>query len=117
MKEQELFDIAMSKKDMIVFRNDNGIGYRKNGIPFTYGLYPGSGDLIGWSEIIITPEMVGKNIAVFTSVEAKTKNDILSDKQIKWIDNIEKAGGIAIIFAEQKDGTIKEYRTCQNLTT
>ena len=108
MTEQEIFDKALERPDTILFRNDNGCGYRKDGTVFKYGLLPGSGDMIGWTEIEIVPEMVGERFAVFTSIEIKTLNDKMSDKQKKWFRNVCKAGGIAIVLHEQKDGTIKE---------
>jgi len=108
MTEQEIFDKALERPDTILFRNDNCGGYHKDGTFFNSGLLPGSGDLIGWTEIIITPEMVNEKVAVFTSIEAKTLNDKMSDKQKKWFINVCKAGGIAIVLHEQKDGTIKE---------
>lgn len=59
------------------------------------GLIEGSSDLIGWTTITITPEMVGKDIAVFTAVEAKTGNQKLRKTQKIFIDNVTNAGGIA----------------------
>lgn len=56
----------------------------------------GACDLPGWTEVEITPEMVGSKIAVFTSIEAKrSKGGKASGDQINWMDQIQKAGGIA----------------------
>ena len=38
-----------------------------------YGLTKGSCDLIGWKTVEITPDMVGKKVAVFVGIEMKTK--------------------------------------------
>jgi hypothetical protein len=35
---------------------------------------PGMSDLIGWTKIQVTPDMVGKEIAMFTAVEVKTES-------------------------------------------
>jgi hypothetical protein len=53
-------------------------------------LWPkGTPDLIGFDSIIITPDMVGKRVAVFVGTELKaTKNDTLGKKQIDWRDKI-----------------------------
>jgi hypothetical protein len=61
----------------------------------TFGLFPGSTDLIGWTEVLITPEMVGRRIAVFTSPEVKVPGEKPKTHQAKWIENVLAAGGIA----------------------
>lgn len=112
MTPQEIADKALEKRPFL-FLNDNGLGYRKNGTPFRYGLQPGSGDMIGWTEIMITPKMVGQKIAVFTSIEIKTKNDRMSDKQKNWFNAVKRSGGIAEIHKENKNGTIKVQENLQ----
>lgn len=66
----------------------------RGGRVFHAGLFVGSGDLIGWTEVVVTPEMVGTTVAVFTSVEAKDKTKS-SDDQKKWRRNVLRAGGFA----------------------
>jgi hypothetical protein len=67
-----------------------------------YGLCPGSADYIGWTSIEITPDMVGKKIAVFTSCEIKTENDRLSKEQRTWNKIVRKDGGIAEVWKENQ---------------
>lgn len=56
----------------------------------------GACDLPGWTEVVITPEMVGCKVAVFTSIETKrTKGGETSDDQSKWMAAVQRAGGIA----------------------
>lgn len=63
---------------------------------FTAGLIKGSSDLIGWHSIVITPEMVGQKIAVFTAIECKRpKGGRLSPFQANFIAQVKSAGGIA----------------------
>lgn len=59
-------------------------------------LFPkGAPDMIGFDSIIITPEMVGKRVAVFVGSELKaTKYDKLKPKQIAFRDLIVNMGGI-----------------------
>lgn len=71
--------------------------------PLNSGLCVGSSDLIGWTTIEITPEMVGGKIAVFTAFELKTKNIKTTDEQLNFIDQVKKSGGIAGIVKEQTD--------------
>lgn len=66
-----------------------------------FGLIKGSGDLIGWKSITVTPEMVGKKVAVFVSLETKrekfkpNRNNDHYERQATWAQNVLKAGGIA----------------------
>lgn len=57
---------------------------------------PGQSDLGGWTEVTITAEMVGKNIAVFTVIETKrSKGGKASDDQLSFVDQVQRQGGIA----------------------
>jgi ribosomal protein S19 len=127
MSERRLLDQALADHPF-VFRNDCGRGYVGGTVirakaeqpiiahagqlvvinpqVIAYGLYPGSGDLVGWEPITITPEMVGQQIAVFTSVEVKTVHDNLSNKQRNWFRRVKEYGGIAEIYKELRDGSV-----------
>lgn len=61
----------------------------------SYGLAPGSGDLIGISEVTITPDMVGRKLGIFTSFEIKTTRGRVSDDQLNFAETIVSYGGIA----------------------
>lgn len=64
----------------------------KNARPF-HGMPEGWPDLTGWTEIEITPDMVGQKIAVFSVVEVKTGSLKLTDKQNRFKELILKMGG------------------------
>lgn len=56
----------------------------------------GACDLPGWTEVTITPEMVGHKVAVFTSIETKrSKGGRVSPEQANWMQRVQAAGGIA----------------------
>lgn len=123
--------LKVSKMGVSIFRNNVGTGFvgrsQKiikpvtvliNGIPVSLkpgdiviqeprmlnaGLHKGSSDLIGWKSIKITPEMVGKNIAVFTSIEGKKHNGRISPEQTLWIQVIRNAGGIAGVARSENE--------------
>jgi len=78
-----------------IFTNDVGMATLDNGSKIKYGLRVGSSDLIGWRSIEITPEMVGKWVAIFTAVEVKRKGCVASPTQKTFIRNVTDAGGIA----------------------
>lgn len=51
--------------------------------------------MIGFDSIVITPEMVGKRVAVFVGSELKaTKNDKLKKEQINFKNLLVNMGGI-----------------------
>jgi hypothetical protein len=75
----------------------------RRGVPVRYGLQPGSSDLIGWRTVTITPEMVGQQVAVFTSIEVKTATGRVKPEQKLWLDKVQAAGGIAGVARSVED--------------
>lgn len=67
--------------------------------PF-HGMPTGTPDLIGWTQIEITPEMVGQRVAVFTGIELKTEKVRVTKEQENFRRIIEESGGIAKIIRE-----------------
>jgi hypothetical protein len=102
---QSAIRLALGKHPGIkMFRNSVGL-YQdpKSGSWIRYGLLPGSGDLIGWQTVTITPDMVGQKFARFVSVEVKTPKGVAQPDQLLWADNVRKAGGIAVIARSVED--------------
>ena len=82
--------------DVRAFRNQVGsLPDPRSGRLVQFGLARGSADLIGWRTLVITPEMVGQRVAVFTSLEIKTPTGRLAPAQRHWLHAVEGAGGIA----------------------
>lgn len=71
--------------------------------PLHAGLCKGSSDLIGWNSVEITPDMVGKRIAVFTAIEVKAKNGRTSPEQIQFLRTVNEFGGAAGIATTPED--------------
>lgn len=86
-----------SRDDVRVFRNNVGFTYTQDGRPLHFGLLVGSGDLIGWKRHRVTQADVGRDLAVFLSVEVKTERGRVSDAQENWKNQVMKNGGIAVI--------------------
>lgn len=83
------------------------------GSPVTMGLCVGSADLIGWRSITITPDLVGQTIAQFLALEVKTATGRASPEQLRFIDVLGKAGGLAAVVRSAADAltiTLKEPR-------
>jgi hypothetical protein len=104
VNKEELIKILQYLLSLLILTPSNIISnvFRKAGViilknprRIRFGLHPGSGDLIGWKSITITSEMVGKKIAVITSIEVKSARGRLSDEQKNWIAQVTTAGGIA----------------------
>ena len=89
--------LACSRGACRLFRNNVGAVKLPTGRLLQYGLCQGSGDLIGWKTITIQIGDVGKQVAVFVSVEVKTAKGCVSETQTVWLDAVNRAGGIAII--------------------
>jgi len=111
MKEQEHYNkiAAEHSSKGRLFRNNTGKAFQGkqaqiNGVRclveprlINFGLCVGSSDLIGWTQIFITPDMIGKKIAIFTAIEVKKQKGIVSDEQQRFIDAVNNAGGIGEI--------------------
>lgn len=88
---------------MRLFRNNVGRLRDARGQYVTYGLCIGSSDLIGWTPVTITPEMVGRTVAVFTAIETKVGRRHATTEQARFLDAVRDAGGFATIAREATD--------------
>ena len=87
-----------------LFRNQVGsLPDPRTGRLVTFGLARGSADLIGWRTITVTPDMVGQQLAVFTSIEVKTPTGRVSPQQQAWLGVVQGAGGMAGIARSVQD--------------
>lgn len=89
--------VQLSKSGVVLFKNVRGMfltldGKRK----VRAGLQAaGASDLVGFDPVIITPDMVGKKIAVFTVIEVKTDTGSASPEQDDFIAFVLENGGKA----------------------
>jgi hypothetical protein len=101
-------ELVASRFRTRLFRNTVGRLQDRFGRWITYGLGVGSSDLIGYQVRIITPEMVGQKVAVFTAIEVKkpgrdtTHADHLRRQQA-WIDAVVVDGGIGRIVRSEEE--------------
>ena len=89
-----------------IFKNNVGKLRDERGNIVMFGLCKGSSDLIGWTPITITPEMVGSKIAVFTAIEVKLNKNgkyKATDDQKRFIDAVKRNGGYAGVADCKKD--------------
>lgn len=69
--------------------------------PFHAG-FEGWSDLGGWVPVTITPDMVGKTVAVYVQAEVKDHGRV-SEDQTRWIGIVNRAGGIAGVVRTRDD--------------
>lgn len=106
--------LAAVAKHWRLWRNNRGAGKLENGNFVRWGLANDSkklgdvlksGDLIGWRPVLITADMVGKQIAQFVSVETKAEDwrpppldtkDEDARAQYRWAELVNREGGYAV---------------------
>lgn len=108
--------LALSKLRVTIFRSNTGLGWvgrtiSHNAREITLadpralhaGLTKGSSDLIGWQSVTVTPEMVGKRIAIFTAIEVKGPAGRLTADQKNFLNVVTNAGGCAFMARGDQD--------------
>lgn len=124
MNEADLMrrlQVAACRDPMVrLFRNNNGEGWvgkdvttrvqaelgltvLKNARRIKFGLGTGTADLIGFVSIEITPEMVGKRVAVFAAPEVKRPKRRATAQQKTFLHVVNSLGGLAGIVRTEDD--------------
>ena len=63
----------------------------------------GTSDLIGWTTVVVTAEMVGRRLAVFTAIEAKYKKRKATNEQSNFLEAVRAAGGLGGVARSAAD--------------
>lgn len=107
---QKRVRLEAARLNVDLWRNNSGVLKNDEGIPVRYGLCNDSAklnerikssDLIGITPIMITPDMVGQVVGVFTAVECKkagwkfSESDKRAVAQSRFHDIVRRAGGFA----------------------
>lgn len=93
----QAIQIRLSASGARLFRNNVGLYYTRDGIPIRCGLAVGSSDLIGLTPMLVTAEMVGQTVGVFTALEVKSQRGRSSLEQINFLGMVKSLGGIAAV--------------------
>lgn len=72
-----------------------------NARPFKAGI-KGMSDLCGWKPVVITPEMVGRTLAVYVACEVKDGAPTTKEQQ-HFLCEVIKNGGIGLVARSEKD--------------
>lgn len=100
---QQRIRLAVSRGATRLWRNNTGRLRDERGQLVTFGLCPGSADLIGYRSVVVTPDMVGQTLAVFAAVEVKAARGRPTPEQTAFLEHVTAAGGIAGIARSVED--------------
>lgn len=95
IKVQRDIMLDLSERGHRGFRNNVGLFKTIDGRSIRTGLGKGTSDVIGFTSVEITPDMVGKRVAIFTAIEVKKEKSKGSKLQENFIKFVNKMGGIA----------------------
>lgn len=116
---QSLVRLEGPRFDVKLWRNNVGVLTDKDGRPVRYGLANDSkelnkvlksSDLIGWRTVTVTPDMVGRKVAIFVARECKPEGWRFTgtDRELaqqNWIALVNQDGGDAAFATGE--GTFK----------
>jgi hypothetical protein len=101
---QQQIRLALSRAGSVMHRNNVGAYRDDQGRVIRYGVgNPGGSDLIGWTPMLITHEMVGGMLGVFTAIEVKAPKGRPTEAQLNFIRQVQLGGGIAGIARSTQD--------------
>lgn len=100
---QQRIRLAVSRGATRLWRNNTGRLRDERGQLVSFGLCPGSADLIGYRSVVVTPDMVGQTLAVFAAVEVKAARGRPTPEQTAFLEHVTAAGGIAGIARSVED--------------
>ena len=100
---QNRIRIALNQGNTRAWRNNIGVA-KIHGATVNFGI-PGKGgsDLIGMHSMTITPEHVGRTVAVFLAIECKSATGKPTPEQQAFIAFVRSQGGIAGIARSEED--------------
>ena len=116
---QQRIRLACSRGPVRLWRNNTGKLRDERGQLVTFGLCPGSADLIGYRTITVGPEHLGQTLAVFAAVEVKTPTGRPTAEQTAFLAHVTAAGGIAGIVrsVEEAQALLGGDPACFNTAT
>lgn len=100
---QNTLRLEMAAQGFTMFRNNTGLFYTLDKTRKVFaGLGKGTHDLIGIRPTVITQDMVGKIVGVFTTCEVKAGTD-MSPEQANFMRVIRAKGGISFVGRSAAD--------------
>ena len=113
---QQAIRLAAAGRGLLLWRNNVGMAFDRNGNAIRYGLandsqkmnnHIKSSDLIGIRPVVITPEMVGNVIGQFVAIEVKTEDWVFKGTprelaQQKFLDLVASKGAFSSFAVNEK---------------
>lgn len=88
--------LAASAIGARLLRNNIGVANYPNGQVVRFGVGGvGGADLVGWLPVTITPDMVGRRVAIFAAIEVKVPGKYATLEQRRFLSAVQAEGGIA----------------------
>lgn len=85
-------------------RNNNILARSMDGQrTITAGLGKGTSDCIGYTSKLVTQDMVGKRLAVFTAIETKSSTGRVEPHQQAFVDRVNADGGYGLVVRDGED--------------
>ena len=98
MSEQELqqrIRLELGRGPVRLWRNNVGALRDQRGRLVTYGLCPGSSDLIGLRRLTVGREHLGQQLALFCAIEIKSPRGQATPQQQRFLAQVVSMGGLA----------------------
>lgn len=100
---QNSIRLAISNGPIRLWRNTVGNYELKDGRRIRAGLATGSPDLIGFKSVYVSPDMIGKRVALFAGVEVKSESGRLHPEQERFLQMLAEAGAISGVARSVED--------------
>lgn len=71
--------------------------------PFSTGMPPGASDINGMTRVLVTPQMVGTTLAVFTAIEVKKPGEKRTPEQVNYQRQVKESGGLCGVACSAED--------------
>jgi len=98
----------------VLYRNRRGMVQLSSGAMMPIGLGPnGTGDLVGYTLVVITPAMLNKTVPIYTELEGKTEAGRLAPHQLARIEELRDVNAIAGCVRSQEDADAVYQRWLQ----
>jgi hypothetical protein len=99
---QNQIRLDLGRGPVRLWRNNTGALKDAAGRLVRYGLCPGSSDLIGLRQVVVTPDMVGQTLAVFTAIEVKDRGRATAEQEA-FLQAVATLGGMAGVARSVED--------------